>query len=178
MGEGVQCDAVAEVLEEGGADLKRTSKVDEKEDVCIYHTVVACGEDERVIYTVLDVVEKAFEAECTVPKIVALVHDEQVGLLLSRLGADVVLPADALAQVVAALVAHPYAGTLLYNALKGTINIGSKECTDPEGCDPYQLAGPKGIPIAILVRGRWEPPEKTMKPGDIVVFFELSKLKS
>jgi len=172
VGEGVQCDAIAEVLEEGDADLKRVKKLDEREDVCVYHTVVACGQDERVIYTVLDVVEKAIEAECTTPKIVALVHDEQVGVLLARLGADVVLPANALAQVVAALVAHPYAGMMLFNALFGKIKVSSKECTDAKGCDPYQLAGPKGIPIATLVRGRWEPP-RPMKPGDIVIYFEV-----
>ncbi len=175
VGEGVHCDAIAEVLEEGDVDVKRVIRLEEDEDVCVYHTVVACGEDERVIYTVLDVVEKTIEAECTTPKIVALVHDEQVGVLLTRLGADVVLPANALAQIVAALVAHPHAGMLLLNALSGKMKVASKECMGPKGCDPFQLAGPKGIPIAILVRGRWEPPDREMKPGDIVVYFEIQK---
>ena len=177
VGEGVQCDAIADALEEGEYGVKRTLKIDEEEDVCVYHTVVTCGQDEKVIFSVLDVVEKAMEAECPTPRIVALVHDEQVGNLLSRLGADVVLPADALAQIVAAIVVHPYAGTLLLNAISGRMKISSKECTEVEGCDPYQLAGPRGIPIALLVRGRWEPPERTLKPGDMVVFIELGKEK-
>jgi len=175
VGEGVQCDAIASVLEEGEYSVKRITKIEEEEDICIYHTVVTCGQDERVIYTVLDVVEKALEAECPTPRIVALVHDEQVGNLLSRLGADVVLPANALAQIVAAIVVHPYAGMLLLNAISGKMRISSKECTEAEGCDPYQLAGPKGIPIALLIRGRWEPPERELKPGDIVVYIDLGK---
>ena len=164
-------------LEETNVPAKHLERFGE-EDICSYTNIIVCGEDESVVYTVLEVVENAMEVECNIPKLVALVHDEDLGRLLSRLGADVVISANILAQVMALLAVHTYAGMFLLNVIAGKMELLSKECIEKKGCDPYQLAGKDGIPIALLVRGRWEPPIRRMKPGDMLIYIKSRPTQS
>ncbi|ALU12333.1 hypothetical protein EYM_02545 [Ignicoccus islandicus DSM 13165] len=175
MGRGTQCDMLNEYVEEANIAAKYLEEFGEGEDICSYTNIIVCGEDESVIYAVLDIVESAIESECEVPKLVALVHDEEVGRLLSRLGADVVISANILAQIMALLAVHPYAGMFLLNIVTGKMELASKECIERKGCDPYQLAGKDGIPMALLVRGRWEPPIRRMKPGDMLIYIRTKR---
>ncbi len=165
------CHAFTRALEENGVEVKRISRIEQIDDICIYDTVISCEEnDEVTIHTVLSAVLMALENDCTPPKIIALVQDEHIKKVLERFGADMVLPVNVLARVVAWLVVYPYAGTLLLHALKGTLPVHSIECTSDEGCDPYSMIGRKGIPIAVYSRGRWKPPKGTLKPGDVLIY--------
>ncbi len=174
VGKGVQCEILVEYAQEANLPVKYLESLG-NEDICSYTNIIVCGEDESVIYTVLDIVENAIEVDCEVPKLVALVHDEDIGKLLSRLGADVVISANILAQIMALLGVHPYAGSFLLEIVKGNMELSSKECIERKGCDPYQLAGKDGIPMALLVRGRWEPPTRRMKPGDVLIYIKKRK---
>ncbi|ABU82015.1 hypothetical protein Igni_0833 [Ignicoccus hospitalis KIN4/I] len=171
MGEGEECSVISETMEKGGYEVKRAPRVEEDEDVCFYQAVISCGGDEDVIQSVLDVYSLALENDCQAPRIIALADDPNVRVILERLGADVVLPVNAVARIAASIATYPYAGLLLLNAMKGELKVASKECLNSEGCDAFTLAGEKGIPIAVLSRGRWMPPSTNLKPGDIVVYF-------
>jgi len=171
VGEGEQCPVIAEVLEQGGYEVKQVKSLEEVEDICFYHAVVCCGEDEDVIQSVLDTYSLTLENDCQAPRIVALANDPNVRVMLERLGTDVVLPINAVARVAASITTYPYAGLLLLKAMRGELEIASKECLSTKGCDAYSLAGERGIPIAVYSRGRWVPPNVNLKPGDIVVYF-------
>ena len=170
IGKGAECDALVEVLQEEGIEFRRIEgDVNQvAEEICSFTHVMACGGMEESVHTVLEVLALVHELGCKVPRIIALASDEKVARLLERAGAELVLPAGALASIVALILAHPYAGMLLYKALLEDKLI-MEECTEME-CDAYEMAK-GGIPLGVYSRRGWVPPGK-MKIGDVLIYIK------
>ncbi len=170
IGKGAECDALVEVLQEEGIELKRIEgDVNQvAEEICNFTHIMACGGIEEPVHTVLEILALVRELGCKMPRIIALASDDKVARLLERAGAELVLPAGALASIVALILAHPYAGMLLYKALLED-KLVMEECTEIE-CDAYEMAK-GGIPLGVYSRRGWVPPGK-MKIGDVLVYIK------